>query len=130
MSMLPPEFRALAVASIRQSGARYCSVVAKWWPRDGSLLLGQRTVALEVSASTVCRSVLTPPGPGGHPSLGGSWRHPGGRASGASPSRLSGGGRMSATKLLVLGVVHLSGSAHGYQVRSELQSWGVESWAK
>ena len=37
---------------------------------------------------------------------------------------------MSATKLLVLGVVHLSGGAHGYQVRYELQSWGVESWAK
>ena len=30
---------------------------------------------------------------------------------------------MSATKLLVLGIVHLSGGAHGYQVRSELQSW-------
>src|SRR5689334_5442316 len=37
---------------------------------------------------------------------------------------------MSATKLLVLGVVHLSGGAHGYQVRSELQSWGAETWAK
>src|SRR5918994_17644 len=43
---------------------------------------------------------------------------------------LSGGGRVSATKLLVLGIVHLSGGAHGYQVRSELQSWGAESWAK
>ncbi|MFI6074577.1 hypothetical protein ACIA5C_23760 [Actinoplanes sp. NPDC051343] len=32
---------------------------------------------------------------------------------------------MSATKLLVLGIVHLSGGAHGYQVRSELQSWGA-----
>lgn len=32
----------------------------------------QRGVALEVSTSTVCRSVLTPPGPGGHPSVGGS----------------------------------------------------------
>jgi hypothetical protein len=29
---------------------------------------------------------------------------------------------MSATKLLVLGIVHLSGGAHEYQVRSELQS--------
>ena len=29
-------------------------------------------LALEVSTSTVCRSVLTPPGPGGHPSVGGS----------------------------------------------------------
>ena len=37
---------------------------------------------------------------------------------------------MSATKLLVLGVVHLSGGAHGYQVRSELQSWRAEIWAK
>ena len=36
---------------------------------------------------------------------------------------------MSATRLLVLGVVHLSGGAHGYQVRSELQSWGAEIWA-
>ncbi|TDE09722.1 PadR family transcriptional regulator, partial [Jiangella asiatica] len=35
---------------------------------------------------------------------------------------------MSATKLLVLGIVHLSGGAHGYQVRSELQSWGAEIW--
>jgi hypothetical protein len=35
-------------------------------------LLIDRGVALEVSTSTVCRSVLTPPGPGGHPSVGGS----------------------------------------------------------
>jgi hypothetical protein len=33
---------------------------------------GGAVVALEVSTSTVCRSVLTPPGPGGHPSVGGS----------------------------------------------------------
>ena len=33
---------------------------------------GVDIVALEVSTSTVCRSVLTPPGPGGHPSVGGS----------------------------------------------------------
>jgi DNA-binding PadR family transcriptional regulator len=26
--------------------------------------------------------------------------------------------------------VHLSGGAHGYQVRSELQSWGAEIWAR
>ncbi|WP_206792515.1 PadR family transcriptional regulator [Amycolatopsis sp. MtRt-6] len=39
-------------------------------------------------------------------------------------------GRISATKLLVLGIVHLSGGAHGYQVRSELQSWRAETWAK
>ena len=37
---------------------------------------------------------------------------------------------MSATKLLALGIVHLSGGAHGYQVRSELQSWRAEIWAK
>jgi len=37
---------------------------------------------------------------------------------------------MSATRLLVLGIVHLSGGAHGYQVRSELQSWRAEIWAK
>ena len=37
---------------------------------------------------------------------------------------------MSATKLLVLGIVHLSGGAHGYQVRSELQNWRAEIWAK
>src|SRR5690606_31333395 len=37
---------------------------------------------------------------------------------------------MSATRLLVLGIVHLSGGAHGYQVRSELQGWGAEIWAK
>lgn len=33
---------------------------------------GVLDLALEVSTSTVCRSVLTPPGPGGHPSVGGS----------------------------------------------------------
>ncbi len=37
-----------------------------------TLLAMTRWVALEVSTSTVCRSVLTPPGPGGHPSVGGS----------------------------------------------------------
>ena len=35
---------------------------------DDTILL----LALEVSTSTACRSVLTPPGPGGHPSVGGS----------------------------------------------------------
>jgi transposase InsO family protein len=34
--------------------------------------IGYLPLALEVSTSTVCRSVLTPPGPGGHPSVGGS----------------------------------------------------------
>ncbi|MGH3431405.1 MAG: PadR family transcriptional regulator [Thermocrispum sp.] len=37
---------------------------------------------------------------------------------------------MSATRLLVLGVVHLSGGAHGYQVRTELRSWRADSWAR
>ncbi|WP_017596018.1 PadR family transcriptional regulator [Nocardiopsis potens] len=36
---------------------------------------------------------------------------------------------MSATRLLVLGVVRSWGRAHGYQVRRELLSWGVEQWA-
>jgi DNA-binding PadR family transcriptional regulator len=37
---------------------------------------------------------------------------------------------MSATKLLVLGIVQIAGGAHGYQVRSELQSWHADIWAK
>lgn len=36
---------------------------------------------------------------------------------------------MSATRLLVLGVVRASGRAHGYQVRRELLSWGADQWA-
>lgn len=36
---------------------------------------------------------------------------------------------MSATRLLVLGVVRTYGRAHGYQVRRELLSWGAEQWA-
>ncbi|GAA4909108.1 PadR family transcriptional regulator [Streptomonospora salina] len=36
---------------------------------------------------------------------------------------------MSATRLLVLGVVRASGRAHGYQVRRELLTWGAEQWA-
>ncbi|MBB4932595.1 DNA-binding PadR family transcriptional regulator [Lipingzhangella halophila] len=36
---------------------------------------------------------------------------------------------MSATRLLVLGVVREYGQAHGYQVRRELLSWGAEEWA-
>ncbi|MBB6170984.1 DNA-binding PadR family transcriptional regulator [Nocardiopsis mwathae] len=36
---------------------------------------------------------------------------------------------MSATRLLVLGVVRAFGRAHGYQVRRELISWGAEQWA-
>ncbi|MFC3995689.1 PadR family transcriptional regulator [Nocardiopsis sediminis] len=36
---------------------------------------------------------------------------------------------MSATRLLVLGVVRTLGRAHGYQVRRELIAWGAEEWA-
>lgn len=39
---------------------------------------------------------------------------------------------MSATRLLVLGVVRMhggSGGAHGYQVRRELLSWSADKWA-
>jgi DNA-binding PadR family transcriptional regulator len=37
---------------------------------------------------------------------------------------------MSATRLLVLGVVRIHGQAHGYQVRRDLLSWSADSWAK
>ncbi|MQA86193.1 MAG: PadR family transcriptional regulator [Streptosporangiales bacterium] len=36
---------------------------------------------------------------------------------------------MSATRLLVLGVVRGHGRAHGYLVQAELVSWGPEAWA-
>ncbi|CAM3424636.1 PadR family transcriptional regulator [Kibdelosporangium persicum] len=36
---------------------------------------------------------------------------------------------MSATRLLVLGVVRGFGRAHGYLVRAELLRWGAENWA-
>ncbi|WP_030106957.1 PadR family transcriptional regulator [Actinoalloteichus caeruleus] len=36
---------------------------------------------------------------------------------------------MSATRLLVLGVVRQCGTAHGYRVRAELVAWGAEEWA-
>lgn len=36
---------------------------------------------------------------------------------------------MSATRLLVLGVVRAHGRAHGYQVRRELLSWAADRWA-
>ncbi|MCX4766690.1 PadR family transcriptional regulator [Streptomyces sp. NBC_01275] len=36
---------------------------------------------------------------------------------------------MSATRLLVLGVVRGFGSTHGYRVRAELLSWGIDDWA-
>jgi len=37
---------------------------------------------------------------------------------------------MSATRLLVLGVVRMKGRAHGYEVRRELLSWGADRWGK
>ena len=36
---------------------------------------------------------------------------------------------MSATRLLVLGVVRMYGRAHGYQVRRELLTWSADKWA-
>ncbi|MEC3892691.1 PadR family transcriptional regulator [Nocardiopsis alba] len=36
---------------------------------------------------------------------------------------------MSATRLLVLGVVRIHGQAHGYRVGRELMDWGAEEWA-
>ncbi|MCX6465661.1 MAG: PadR family transcriptional regulator [Pseudonocardiales bacterium] len=37
---------------------------------------------------------------------------------------------MSATRILVLGVVRGHGQAHGYQVRRELLSWRADAWAR
>jgi DNA-binding PadR family transcriptional regulator len=36
---------------------------------------------------------------------------------------------LSATRLLVLGVVRMFGRAHGYQVRRELLTWSADEWA-
>ncbi|MEV0583769.1 PadR family transcriptional regulator [Nonomuraea sp. NPDC050310] len=36
---------------------------------------------------------------------------------------------MSAIRLLVLGAVRARGRAHGYQVRSDLESWGAHEWS-
>jgi len=36
---------------------------------------------------------------------------------------------MSATRLLVLGLVRALGTAHGYRIHGELRSWGAEEWA-
>jgi DNA-binding PadR family transcriptional regulator len=36
---------------------------------------------------------------------------------------------MSAVRLLVLGAVRRRGRAHGYQVRSDLESWGAHEWS-
>jgi DNA-binding PadR family transcriptional regulator len=36
---------------------------------------------------------------------------------------------VSATRLLVLGVVRMHGTAHGYQVRRDLLTWSADKWA-
>jgi DNA-binding PadR family transcriptional regulator len=36
---------------------------------------------------------------------------------------------VSATRLLVLGVVRMHGRAHGYQVRRDLLTWSADKWA-
>lgn len=36
----------------------------------------------------------------------------------------------AAARILVLGVVHVRGQAHGYQVRRELLGWRADTWAK
>ncbi|QXV55808.1 transcriptional regulator [Amycolatopsis sp. TNS106] len=36
---------------------------------------------------------------------------------------------MSTVRMLVLGAVRRRGRAHGYQVRSDLESWGAHEWA-
>lgn len=36
---------------------------------------------------------------------------------------------MSAIRLLVLGAVRRRGTAHGYQVRSDLEAWGAHEWS-
>jgi DNA-binding PadR family transcriptional regulator len=36
---------------------------------------------------------------------------------------------VSATKMLVLGIVQAAGEVHGYQVRRELLSWRADNWA-
>lgn len=37
--------------------------------------------------------------------------------------------KLSAIRLLVLGAVRRRGRAHGYQVRSDLESWGAHEWS-
>ncbi|WP_433056431.1 PadR family transcriptional regulator [Dactylosporangium sp. CS-033363] len=36
---------------------------------------------------------------------------------------------MSVTRLMILGLVHYLQPVHGYDIRKELSSWNVESWA-
>jgi DNA-binding PadR family transcriptional regulator len=42
---------------------------------------------------------------------------------------MSQGATVTAVGLLVLGAIHRRGSAHGYQVRADLESWGAHEWA-
>ncbi|MGW5054929.1 PadR family transcriptional regulator [Actinokineospora sp. NPDC004072] len=37
---------------------------------------------------------------------------------------------MSATRMLVLGVIRAAGPAHGYRVRAELMGWNAQEWAR
>jgi hypothetical protein len=90
-----PELAAVAGWSSRctpvpRAGPGLRTVRLRWWSSPSAAALEHKCgtsshcdqawsssrstslVALEVSTSTVCRSVLTPPGPGGHPSVGGS----------------------------------------------------------
>ncbi|MGJ6970010.1 PadR family transcriptional regulator [Streptosporangium sp. G11] len=39
------------------------------------------------------------------------------------------GAEVSAIRLLVLGAIRERGRAHGYQVRSDLESWGAHEWS-
>lgn len=44
-------------------------------------------------------------------------------------TEFSKGVRMSASRLLILGVLRFKQPAHGYEIRRELESWGAEQWA-
>ncbi|UVS76943.1 PadR family transcriptional regulator [Actinokineospora sp. UTMC 2448] len=37
---------------------------------------------------------------------------------------------MSATRMLVLGIIRGAGPAHGYKVRAELMGWNAQEWAR
>lgn len=38
-------------------------------------------------------------------------------------------GRVTPTRLMILGVLRSKQPAHGYEVRRELESWGAQDWA-
>jgi hypothetical protein len=66
----PPVGRAPSVLGVEARPGVGEQVV--WVTEYASFIPDSLRLALEVSTSTACRSVLTPPGPGGHPSVGGS----------------------------------------------------------